>query len=448
MRTVVCWQFLPLLQEIYLEKQCAIAFPAASYPGHTCCIMARNSGKSSQSGSGSSLPSAMSSSGSDSNLNINQQIQAGFTPQRFPPQQVPNQMGKPNAAKIESIKSYYYQLSASLRSITAQLQQPDLTPGRRQALGMQQEKLQSSLTEFTEKVLKPLMAAARSGTPPAHIDSGNLQYSSQQIPQQMSSQPFPHLNMSQQAQQHSQLKQYPTPQNLNRPTSRHLAMANQHFQDAQQQQMAFQQRLQARASMAAASNPNYFANYQQGNGSNSQSPHVQRPPPMMTSSSVSPSMTHLSRVTSLQRISSSQTDLQMSSVSVSTPDTTGVHDHEMILNTDHQGGKGRVKLTDLFPDWSIERQNKCLQTLDDLIDRIAEQSVQYAIHQGNEYLSERDVALAIEDVLGPAYRLPKYSYQQSNPTVVKRPTLSNNAHNNRLAQIKKDLALLGSKTRH
>ena len=59
---------------------------------------------------------------------------------------------KPNAAKIESIKNYYYQLSASLKSVSAQLQQPNLTPGRRQALLLQQDRLQGNLNEFTEKV--------------------------------------------------------------------------------------------------------------------------------------------------------------------------------------------------------------------------------------------------------------------------------------------------------
>lgn len=422
--------------------------------------MPRSSSKSSQSGSGSSLPNATSNS--DGNLNSQSSSQPSYNPQRFQVQPPTAPQGKPNAAKIESIKSYYYQLSTSLRSITAQLQQPDLTPGRRQALGLQQEKLQSSLNEFTEKVLKPLMAAARSGTPPAHIDSG-LQFisggqslQSTGIPAQSATQPPFHPHPQNPQPVHSQGKQFPVtahaqsmgPQGVNKTGSRHLALANQHFHEAQQQQLAFQQRLQARANVVTAASSSYYNSYQNA-GSRPQSPYIQRPPNAAYNYSVSPGMSHLSRATSLQRVSLSQADLQMPPMGLVSNDTSTspINDPDMMSNVMEVKVKPPTKISELFPDWSKEMQSACLESMDELIDKIAEQAVQYCLHQGTDVMSEREIALAIEDVLGSEYKLPKYANPYPLASIVKRPTQANNTHNARMAQIRKDMASLSTKSR-
>jgi hypothetical protein len=67
---------------------------------------------------------------------------------------------QPNGQRIEAIKQYYNQLCTNLRHIVNQLNAPETSPQRRHVLLQQQEQVQKSLQEFTEKVLKPLASAA------------------------------------------------------------------------------------------------------------------------------------------------------------------------------------------------------------------------------------------------------------------------------------------------
>ncbi len=71
-----------------------------------------------------------------------------------------NSQQQPNGQRIEAIKQYYNQLCTNLRHIVSQLNAPEVTPQRRQVLLHQQEQVQKSLQEFTEKVLRPLANAA------------------------------------------------------------------------------------------------------------------------------------------------------------------------------------------------------------------------------------------------------------------------------------------------
>lgn len=351
-------------------------------------------------------------------------------------------VGRPNVAKIESIKNYYYQLSNSLRNVTAQLQQHDLTPGRRQALGLQQEKLQSSLTEFTEKVLRPLMTAARSGTPPAHIDSGFSVVGIQQFGGQSQ---FPAIN---QPLTHSQQQTMKRPSNvLQQPTqpksNKHLLLLNQHYQESQQQQTAFQQRLQARASVAAATSAYHVSAITRPH---SPFPHQRMP-------SASPAMPQLSRATSMQRLllnSPMGGELRNNitgslSSAIASPSGGNMSMQDMDLSTMptdeddvHKKEKPRKRLADVRPDLDKATMNQILINLDEVVERIAMQSVEYALHSGNNALSARDVAMAVEDVLGPEWRLPRWAFAVQPQTVVKRPTLANTTHSARLAQIRKD----------
>lgn len=73
--------------------------------------------------------------------------------------------GQPNVQRIEAIKQYYNQLCTNLRHIVDQLNAPEVTPQRRQTLLHQQDQVQKSLQEFTEKVLKPLAAVANTQAP-------------------------------------------------------------------------------------------------------------------------------------------------------------------------------------------------------------------------------------------------------------------------------------------
>lgn len=68
----------------------------------------------------------------------------------------------PNAIalnRLETIRQYYMQLSNNLRLITQQLQSPDLTASKRQALLMEQARANAAMQEFTEKILKPISAS-------------------------------------------------------------------------------------------------------------------------------------------------------------------------------------------------------------------------------------------------------------------------------------------------
>lgn len=73
--------------------------------------------------------------------------------------------GQPNVQRIEAIKQYYNQLCTNLRHIVDQLNASEVTPQRRQTLLHQQDQVQKSLQEFTEKVLKPLAAVANTQGP-------------------------------------------------------------------------------------------------------------------------------------------------------------------------------------------------------------------------------------------------------------------------------------------
>lgn len=300
--------------------------------------------------------------------------------QPLPP---PTSAMKPNSAKIENIKNYYYQLSASLRNVTAQLTQPDLTPGRREALTLQQEKIQSSLNEFTEKVLKPLMSAARTGTPPAHVDG---------------------IGQSHTAHPASTYQKPPI------PYSRQLQLASQHFQEAQQQQAAFQQRLQARASASSA--------HQQGasQASRPQSPSLRQSSPQ---SAIFDSLMH---------------------TEIDSLDGGDDGDFKLLKKEIVQS---RKTLKEVFADdISEEHEVRILHAVDEMMDRIARASIDNARHSGSFVIADRDIAMAVEEVLGEAYRLPRWSFTSPVMPIIKRPTLVNTTHNARLAQIRKDQAAL------
>lgn len=106
-------------------------------------------------------------------------------PQAQPP---PPSLHQPNGQRIEAIKQYYNQLCTNLRHIVNQLNAPDVTAQRKIVLQQQQEQVQKSLQEFTEKVLRPLASAATAGghnggpNPIQHIQQ------QQQQPQQSQSQ--------------------------------------------------------------------------------------------------------------------------------------------------------------------------------------------------------------------------------------------------------------------
>ena len=78
----------------------------------------------------------------------------------------PQQTG-PNANavnRLETIRQYYMQLSNNLRLITQQLQTPDLTSSKRQALLMEQARANAAMQEFNEKILKPISASKQQQT--------------------------------------------------------------------------------------------------------------------------------------------------------------------------------------------------------------------------------------------------------------------------------------------
>ena len=86
-----------------------------------------------------------------------------------------------------------------------------------------------------------------------------------------------------------------------------------------------------------------------------------------------------------------------------------------------------------------------MASLDEVIEGIAEQAVEYALHAGNTSLSERDIAMAVEDVLGSQWRVPRWVLSQPQAQgIVKRPTLAASAHSSRMALIKKDMAALAA----
>lgn len=89
----------------------------------------------------------------------------------FPSSNMQASNGKPNTQRIEAIKAYYNQLCTNLRHIVNQLNAPEVTPQRRLALQGQQEQVQKSLAEFTEKVLRPLASAAGGANPATAVGS-------------------------------------------------------------------------------------------------------------------------------------------------------------------------------------------------------------------------------------------------------------------------------------
>ncbi len=64
----------------------------------------------------------------------------------------------PSSNRIETIRQYYHQLTNNIRLIQQQLQIPDLPPARRQALLVEQARVNAAMQEFTEKILKPITA--------------------------------------------------------------------------------------------------------------------------------------------------------------------------------------------------------------------------------------------------------------------------------------------------
>lgn len=79
-----------------------------------------------------------------------------------------------NAQRIEVIRNYYQQLCANLRAVMQHLQIPDLAPQRRQAMLMQKEKLEQSLQEFSERVLRPLAQNQQNQQLQQHTRSASL----------------------------------------------------------------------------------------------------------------------------------------------------------------------------------------------------------------------------------------------------------------------------------
>jgi len=63
--------------------------------------------------------------------------------------------------RAENIKQYYQQLCANYRLVSQQLQKTDLPPQRRQMLQAHHDRLQHALQDFTERVIKPIVAANR-----------------------------------------------------------------------------------------------------------------------------------------------------------------------------------------------------------------------------------------------------------------------------------------------
>lgn len=114
----------------------------------------------------------MSKPGGDFTQQPNQQVNGGQqtsgpgparpNQQPSPPQPDGN---PPNGQRIEAIKQYYNQLCTNLRHIVNQLNAPETSAQRRMVLLQQQDQVQKSLQEFTEKVLKPLASAAAAANP-------------------------------------------------------------------------------------------------------------------------------------------------------------------------------------------------------------------------------------------------------------------------------------------
>ena len=121
------------------------------------------------------------------------------------------------ANKIETIRQYYHQLTNNIRLIQQQLQIPDLPPARRQALLVEQARVNAAMQEFTEKILKPItaqkqqqqqqaamqnqmrMAQFGSQANAANVNPSNPRFIPQPQPQQWTQQPVrpPHLASAQ-----------------------------------------------------------------------------------------------------------------------------------------------------------------------------------------------------------------------------------------------------------
>ena len=179
----------------------------------------------------------------------------------------------PNAQRIEVIRQYYQQLSSNYKAIVHHLQLPDLPPARRHALTLQKDKLEKSLQEFNERVLKPLQNASAAQ---AHAQQQQRQQSQMTASGPAMQSPLQHTGFAMTPQGGigpSNTYMFLTPGFGGRPggsgtigtplqganvqmssTARQaLASAQQQHQIIQQQQWAFQQRLQARTASSMPS---------------------------------------------------------------------------------------------------------------------------------------------------------------------------------------------------
>ncbi len=68
--------------------------------------------------------------------------------------------------RAESIKQYYQQLCANYRMVSSQLALPNVPAQRKAILAEQLEKLQGALQDFTDRVIRPIIAANRGAAPP------------------------------------------------------------------------------------------------------------------------------------------------------------------------------------------------------------------------------------------------------------------------------------------
>lgn len=158
-----------------------------------------------------------------------------------------NPAGPQQQQKIEMIKQYYNQLSSNIKTLATQLSLPDLAPTRRAALQQQHDRLQASMVEFTDKVLKPLMAGT-SGVSAVNI-------------------PRPTVNSG------TSGTASPNKRLLSNATTSTTGGITGGFQAAQQQQHLFQQR------MLALNNTSSSA----GAHSNTKKPQVSAPVAMIKS---------------------------------------------------------------------------------------------------------------------------------------------------------------------
>lgn len=287
-------------------------------------------------------------------------------------------MDEQAAKKIESVKAYYQQQVAQLRSLTQQLTQPDLPPAKRAQLSIQQENLQRDLSVFVENVLKPLAAASASNK-----DSPRLPPPTAARPPSVAPGIRP-----------------PPPTQVRPPFSKATPQPHS-VQAIQQQQWLFSQRVQ---------NSRQFndAFYTQPRSlSRTEIPYTPRPveeealgdktAPLVTEGEMRPSRTL----------------------------------EQLVAKIAAERGVPP-------PQISAEFEQRALALADSWIDRVSMSAALLARHRNASAIGKRDLELALDRAAGQSQPSAQ-AILLNVRKVLKRPTTGNNPHLNRMAQLRKHL---------